>query len=259
MPLGSIRLANVQNYSRRKLLASGAALLLGGSALTGCSDANSATVRFKVIVDAFVDGEPVQGTSVNEVRYTRLTNSALGYGGRTQEYGEAVVLDMGSRGAVFVLPRYQAPDLSIVPIYPSGLLYSVGVKGGVGNLKAEDIEYLKSFGIGQKFRFELFFLMGGSYVEPFMVTFKDKSNPETMIEVTRENFRKLFGAGAHFGGVTLEITDEPVTKGKVEAALPLLKDRNRAWWDLKTRPPERSQFPLWAFVTRNSFFERGSR
>jgi hypothetical protein len=59
---------------------------------------------------------------------------------------------------------------------------------------------------------------------PPMVTFGDLKDPSSVIEVDPFNLPATFGAGYRIKSYTLEITDEPVTEGRVDALLPWLPD-----------------------------------
>jgi hypothetical protein len=54
---------------------------------------------------------------------------------------------------------------------------------------------------------------------PMLVTFEDITQPETVREVDPENLAAVFGEGVRLKGVTLEITEEAVTEGRVEGIL----------------------------------------
>ena len=68
---------------------------------------------------------------------------------------------------------------------------------------------------------------------PMLVTFDDITKPETAREVDPEDLAAVFGAGVRLRAVTLEITDEAVTEGRVEGILGWLNDprhlRNPYW------------------------------
>lgn len=68
---------------------------------------------------------------------------------------------------------------------------------------------------------------------PSLVTFDDITKPETAREVDPEDLAAVFGAGVRLRAVTLEITDEAVTEGRVEGILGWLNDprhlRNPYW------------------------------
>jgi hypothetical protein len=57
---------------------------------------------------------------------------------------------------------------------------------------------------------------------PMLVTFDDITKPETVREVDPEDLAEVFGEGVRLQAVTLEITREAVTEGRVEKLL--------GWW-----------------------------
>ena len=57
---------------------------------------------------------------------------------------------------------------------------------------------------------------------PMLVTFDDITKPETVREVDPKNLAAVFGEGVRLKAVTLEITEEAVTVGRVDALLPWL-------------------------------------
>ncbi|WP_421917139.1 hypothetical protein [Mesorhizobium sp.] len=59
---------------------------------------------------------------------------------------------------------------------------------------------------------------------PDFVTFDDISNPKSIKRVDPDNLSATFGPGVALKGVTLTITDEPVTDSAVEKVLPWLAD-----------------------------------
>jgi len=54
---------------------------------------------------------------------------------------------------------------------------------------------------------------------PLLVTFSDLNDPMSVKKVDPANLAETFGAGYNLKSITLEITDEPVTEGKVEKLL----------------------------------------
>ena len=76
-----------------------------------------ATLRYRLTLEAEVDGKPVMGSGVVEVTYAKAAGilSPGEYGARFR--GEAVVLDLGPRGLLFALLKEgqdsrSAPDYS---------------------------------------------------------------------------------------------------------------------------------------------------
>jgi hypothetical protein len=59
---------------------------------------------------------------------------------------------------------------------------------------------------------------------PMLVTFDDITKPETVREVDPDDLAAVFGEGVRVKAVTLEITREAVTEGRVEAVLGWLCD-----------------------------------
>jgi len=57
---------------------------------------------------------------------------------------------------------------------------------------------------------------------PLLVAFTDINDPTTVRKVDPDNLAATFGPGVSLKRITLEITDEEVTKGKVDALLPWL-------------------------------------
>lgn len=54
---------------------------------------------------------------------------------------------------------------------------------------------------------------------PMLLTFGDSANPKTAKQVDPANLAAAFGSGVRLKGMTLEITDEAVTEGRVETVL----------------------------------------
>ncbi len=55
---------------------------------------------------------------------------------------------------------------------------------------------------------------------PTLVTFDDPSDPKSVRQVGPNNLAATFGSGVSLKGITLEITKERVTDGKIESVLP---------------------------------------
>jgi hypothetical protein len=72
--------------------------------------------------------------------------------------------------------------------------------------------------------------------EPMLVTFEDINKPETVKLVDPFDLPASFGPGVRVKEITLEITDEPVTEGKVEALLGWLEAVGRKQANLKGKP-----------------------
>jgi hypothetical protein len=67
---------------------------------------------------------------------------------------------------------------------------------------------------------------------PLLVTFADINDPASVARVDPDDLAASFGPGYALSSITLAITDEPVTKGRVEAVLGWLGDKQlfeRIW------------------------------
>jgi hypothetical protein len=87
-----------------------------GVVLAGCQDPRSSTVRYRVIATVEVDGKPVEKSTVMEIKYRTFDNQDVNWFiaavtgmsrtlTSTQQYGEALIIDLGDRGTAFLLPR----------------------------------------------------------------------------------------------------------------------------------------------------------
>ena len=208
----------------------------------------SATVRYRVIATAEVDGQRVEGSTVMEVNYQRVKHSLIGAGGATQLYGEALILDLKGGGTVFLLPVWYHEKTELVQLYEFGILRTFGVKNSVGGLEDDDFARLRQ----AKGRKPL------SPRLPLFVAFKDEKIPNTIYEVDPQHMGSAF-PGVRFIGLDIEITDAPVTK--------VLKQRLR-WLASPTEvfdrdPPGKQRpykdQPLGYKITSDHFFGNGSR
>lgn len=72
---------------------------------------------------------------------------------------------------------------------------------------------------------------------PMLVTFNDINDPASVTRVDPANLEKSFGKGYSINAITMTITDEPVTEGKVEKVLGWLEEAGRARPTLIPNPP----------------------
>lgn len=168
------------------------------------------------------------GSVVREVKAT--TDPKIFFdqsAGRAQVIGEAVAVDLGSRGILFALlrgPRY-GPDYGHMIVLDA-------FKHMDGGLSPDGIRYFSNKKDGKVS------LEPGQY--PMFIRFRDITNPGTAEEVLKmeaygipdasssygnkyriiaDRFEELFGPGVKLKEVTIEMTDEPVTTG-IEKIIP---------------------------------------
>ena len=234
--------------TRRSLLASFLAL-----PLASCRDGEAVSVRFRVIAKVWVDAIPYQASTVMQVNYTRIKGSLTGTGGATRLYGEALIFDLPQgRGTFFVLPYLRSPSGSLREFFPEAILKTFGIDRGVGSLKNEDLEVLKSAKGLKALNFY------GRY--PTMVGFTDPTRPNSIFEITPDRLSAIF-PNVNLVGFDIEITTDPVTD-RLRQRLPWLNQPNNA--KIFDRPPPGDrrparELPIVNVITQSNFFGNGSR
>lgn len=186
-----------------------AALLAG---LCGCNSPPRAA-RYRFVVEIDDNGRIARGSSVQEERcafhdgYIRMGN-AFDCG----ERGEAVVVDLGAKGLLFVLLNPD-PSRPRVSGSPWGLLEEAHQKlYDPGGLSAAAFDRMAASRDIASFAAEQM---------PMMVRFRDVGDPKSVELVDPAHLDASFGPGIEFSKATVAITDDPVTTG-IETLLPWL-------------------------------------
>jgi hypothetical protein len=199
----------------------------------------SLTLKYRLTLEAQVEGERRTGSGVIEVTYSKQSRFA-GQSDLIICYrGEAVVLDLGSRGTLFALLKAGTDSRSIPETI---VLRAFNFEGGAfpGSSVEEGLGVIHR--LSGKRELPLTSL-------PLLVRFRDMKDPMTVERVDPLDIAKSFGDGAKLLRATLEIvsagiwpfsslgvTGEPITRG--------IEDR-LAWWN---RPQ------LWLTPTGNGVF-----
>lgn len=195
----------------KTLLVGGALLLivLGSLIYFGLPD-YSWHQKMTITVEA--DGKTYSGSSVVRVRFRKNDPlSAVNGPEWISSYGgEGSFLDIPGRGILFV--TVNPPDQSS---FTSDLALEVFSDDLPQTQFVEQLKALEN-GVGLSTVLSL-----ADY--PFFVFFRDIANPESVVEVDPENLSATFGRGVRLKSIELEITDEPVTFGRMETVLPWLK------------------------------------
>ena len=200
-----------------KKLAVALFILLG---LYGCYEVAipSVTIHYKLTLVVDDNGKQYTSSSVVEVFRQDTTKvfggSFGGYGGDFK--GEAVVVDLGEKGALFSLLKkgdnVDYPLYIVMYAFPEHFeeyrnITEISVVDAMRKLDSirprpkNDISFNKL---------------------PMLVRFRDINDPKTVELVDPNDLEKSFGAGVKLVSATMEITDELVTKG-VERWLPWLE------------------------------------
>jgi hypothetical protein len=152
------------------------------------------------------------------------------------QFGEAVVLELGGKGTVFVLPEVHFDDgLNTAGIWANQVIYAIGVQGATTRQHLPIIKALEG-------RFKFFPMVKGANL-PLMVAFGSESEFRSVYRVLPHDFSKHFGGGVKFVGVEFEITDEPITD-VLKQRLPILTQIAPAAPDEEVRKPDGKLIPF---------------
>jgi hypothetical protein len=176
----------------------------------------SVSVRYRLTLEAQVDGEPKTGSGVIEVTYSKQSKFAGQLDLITDYRGEAVVLDLGSRGTLFALLKADTDSRS----EPETIVFrAFNFDGGAfpGSSVEQGLQQLQH--LSGKRELPLTSL-------PLLVRFRDLNDPKTVERVDPFDLGKSFGAGVKLERATLEIvlagiwpfnsyniTGDPITTG----------------------------------------------
>jgi hypothetical protein len=160
------------------------------------------TYRYRLTLSVLVDGEPRTGTGVLQVRVTQKSRLLPQSGGvSTSVSGEAVIVDLGSRGMLFALLK----DVER-PFVASGMWLASAdniVQSAFPRVKGEEGEQGLALSLQRYAR-------GGEKTElspdqlPLLVRFRDIDNPKTVERVDPHNLAASYGSGVYLKGAAIE-------------------------------------------------------
>jgi hypothetical protein len=115
-------------------------------------------------------------------------------------------------------------EATVVEVLPGKYLFAL-LKGET-HLGDPEVVALGMFGVDGTIRHAVPILKNSRQKEdiprdhyPLLVTFKDLNDPASVQQVEPDQLATIFGLDIKLKRITLEITDEPVTRGKVEKVL----------------------------------------
>jgi len=164
--------------------------------------------RQKMTIEVETPQGPVSASSVTAV-VQGLAKAVLGHpGGRgyARLTGEAVVLEVAPGRYLFALLDGQAMLAQQVFAAEIGLDREPAARPEM----AVWLDRLARLRMSRELPQKLY---------PLLVTFADIADPKTVRRVEPDNLAASFGPGVRLRAITLEITDEKVTEGRVEAVL----------------------------------------
>ncbi len=188
--------------------------------------------RYKLTVEIDTPEGVKTGSAVREVTSIKYPTELDSTSPRieTKLKGEAVVVDLGRRGSVFVLLKGGANESHDHAKYLSQKIFSNPPKKSLVEHYKENFDQLKGKAKAVPDKYH-----------SLMVTFKDTTDPKsikfarsvrrtqksTFVHpeyVTKDNFTELFGEGVVLKNIELELTNESVSWG-IEDILPWLPER----------------------------------
>lgn len=173
-------------------------------------------------------------------------------------YGEAVVVDLGERGVLFAV-MFGRRGVDYGHMLPFGVFSKEA-----GSLSAENIRRFSTLQAGPVEIEQQWY--------PVMVYFKDITNPKTVTEardlqcppgnslcdrtsggMLSMRMEKAFGTGVRIKSVTLEMSEEPVTRGIVDRYLPWIDEMANLPGYLGSDPKEPGKDPTGTWVQTGAF------
>lgn len=164
----------------------------------------------KMTIEVEKDGQVYTGSSVSSVFWNRnIISVVLGQGAAwlPEIKGEAVVVELPENKYLFALLNYSG-NTEFTANLATRILFSSKQRVW-GNDKFQAVLVAKT---GAPLTVPL-----DNY--PLLVTFTDIDDPASVEKVNPSNLEATFGPGVELKSLTLEITDEPVTRGRVEKVL----------------------------------------
>lgn len=164
--------------------------------------------RQKMIVMVSTPTGDVSGEAVTSVYVHKNNLFKDGAGHQFTIKGEAVVVDLGAGRYLFALLSSSDKVEHVAKLIPSYLEKVKGLAWDKANEAAPSLQ-------GQ--------ITLPENLYPMLVTFADINDPKSVKEIAHGNMVGAFGPGYALKSFTLEITDDSVTEGKVEAVLRWLR------------------------------------
>jgi hypothetical protein len=181
-------------------------------ALAGCNGTAEA-VRYRLTIEVDDNGVPRTGAAVQEEHCTFNDGIFKGMGNALNcgVKGEAVVVDLGEKGALFVLLIRDTARRQ------SG--------GGFGALEGGHRDLLDPVGLTAEAMRRIGAVRGANEVPvdslPLLVRFRDPNDPRTVARVDSSDLSASFGSGVQLTRATAEVAVDPLTTG-IEKRLPWL-------------------------------------
>jgi hypothetical protein len=168
--------------------------------------------RQKLTVSVSTPQGPVEGSAVTQVDIYDLRRFSFGFpdasGTNSSFSGEAVAVEIAPGKVLFVLLENEVGQ-NRPNAWPAHLWYKSPMTFEDFMARIKDQRGKPPEPLPQEHW-------------PLMATFDDMSRPETLHLIWRADLSPWFGPGVRVDGLTLQITSEPITEGRIETLLPWL-------------------------------------
>lgn len=216
-------------------LAAVVAVLLGLLALLIYNELyDSETLRYRLTYEVEIDGEIRSGSGVVQVRVWERPKSLGTSGVGFDVTGEAVIVDLGNGRYLFSLLSGRAVRTSSWGGHvttPDKLIW-LAFDGQSSDIP-DSYDFLNRTRPSVELPFRIL---------PALATFGDIDDRNSIRLVEPDDLATHFGTGTVLRRVTMEVTGDPVTDGRIEEILPWLDD-----WQGWVNTPEKS-FSRYSFV-----------
>jgi hypothetical protein len=209
------------------VVAAGAVAL--GETLVGVSSINPRIIRSRLTITVQTPEGERSGSSVTQLTtyFPEGLTRAQGWGQTEELVGEAVAVDLGPLGVLF--STFERPSVlarSGGDAYDPALREFPPEKFAGGHLQNASDSEINAAGLDGLNKLK----PRGSLLPqdlPVLVCFGDLNDPTSVTLVDPIDLSKNFGPGVTLKGATIEITDDPMTRG-IETRLPWLMSSNFA-------------------------------
>jgi len=187
--------------------------------------------RQKMTITIEKNGQLIRASSVIRLRHHR-SETFRGPAYRGKVFGEAVVLELAAGKYLFALLTNDKTDQYYMTELMRDVFEQDLLDAGAPERKSRRFSKSRLQWIGSWLPYvrklpknEPHVLERSDY--PLLVTFEDINDPKTVKRVSSIFLEGAFGPSYKLKSITLEITDEPVTEGKVENVLGWFYNVNR--------------------------------
>lgn len=218
-------------------------LLAAIPALSACN--SSAEVRYRVTVEVDDRGTPVSASSVWKFVLTKGIRGTF----EGNLHGEAVALPLAGRGTLYALltgrtPAGKPSSPSDMAMLPERLFGGPGqARNGQLPANPDRIDDVRDIAgrTGETAVLDASRIRPGWNDFPFLVRFADPSDPKSVVAIDPADLESHFGAGVTLRRITVTITDDEMTAGRLGTLPSFGRETGFARWyaDLSLEDPRR--------------------